>query len=159
MDDDNIISDTKSLNTIKQLKDYINKDFSKLVEKSILDFSNEYANINETPFLINSIYDTKLEEIINTLKLTPEIIKTNDDAKNIAFLKPEELNPEKYEKLLKKKEIEEYKKNDIKSSSAFKCSKCKKSKCSVMQKQTRSGDEPATTFVTCLECGHQFSFN
>lgn len=159
MDDDNLINETKSLNTIKQLKDYINKDFAKLVEKSILDFSNEYANINETPFLINSIYDTKLEEIINTLKLTPELIKTNDDAKNIAFLKPEELNPEKYEKLLKKKEIEEYKKNDIKSSSAFKCSKCKKSKCSVMQKQTRAGDEPATTFVTCLECGHQFSFN
>ena len=41
---------------------------------------------------------------------------------------PEELNPDNYEKLLKKKEMEEYKKNDIKSSSAFKCSKCKKSK-------------------------------
>jgi len=60
---------------------------------------------------------------------------------------------------LKKKEMEEYKKNDVKSSSAFKCSKCKKSKCSVTQKQTRAGDEPATTFVTCLECGYNFSFN
>ena len=89
----------------------------------------------------------------------PELIKTEEHAKKIALLKPEELNPDKYEKLLKKKEIEEYKKNDIKSSSAFKCSKCKKSKCSVTQKQTRAGDEPATTFVTCLECGHQFSFN
>ena len=90
---------------------------------------------------------------------SPDFIKTINDAEKIAFLKPDQLNPDNYEKLLKKKELEEYKKNDVKSSSAFKCSKCKKSKCSVTQKQTRAGDEPATTFVTCLECGHQFSFN
>ena len=34
------------------------------------------------------------------------------------------------------------------------CSKCKKSKCSVTQKQTRAGDEPPTTYITCLECGN-----
>jgi DNA-directed RNA polymerase subunit M/transcription elongation factor TFIIS len=155
----NLINEKKSLETIKILNKYVNKEFIKLVEKSILDFTNEYANINDISFLADGIYDDKLSEIINALSKSPELIKSEDDAKNIAFFKPEELNPDNYEKLLKKKEIEEYKKNDIKSSSAFKCSKCKKSKCSVTQKQTRAGDEPATTFVTCLECGHQFSFN
>lgn len=155
----NLIEEEKSANTIKKLKKYINDKYTKLVEESILKFSNEYATINETPFLAESIYDTKLEEIITALEKSPELIKTLEDAKKIAFLRPEELNPDNYEKLLKKKEMEEYKKNDVKSSSAFKCSKCKKNKCSVTQKQTRAGDEPATTFVTCLECGHQFSFN
>jgi len=155
----NLIDKIKSLETKKKLKDYINAQYIDLVEKSVSDFSNEYATVNDTPFLVDSIYDTKLEEIINALCKLPELIKNNEDALKIAFLKPEELNPDNYEKLLKKKEIEEYKKNDIKSSSAFKCSKCKKSKCSVTQKQTRAGDEPATTFVSCLECGHQFSFN
>jgi DNA-directed RNA polymerase subunit M/transcription elongation factor TFIIS len=155
----NLIDEEKSANTIKKLEKYIDTKFIKSVEKSILNFSNEYATINETPFLADSIYDTKLEEIITALEKSPELIKTLEDAKNIAFLRPEELNPDNYEKLLKKKEMEEYKKNDIKSSSAFTCSKCKKKKCSVTQKQTRAGDEPATTFVTCLECGHQFSFN
>jgi len=155
----NLINEEKSLETIKILNKIVNKEFSKFVEKSILDFTNEYAYINETPFLADDIYDNKLSEITNALSKLPDLIKTEDDAKKIAFLKPEELNPDNYEKLLKKKEIEEYKKNDIKSSSAFKCSKCKKSKCSVTQKQTRAGDEPATTFVTCLECGHQFAFN
>lgn len=155
----NLIDKEKSLETINKLKKYINKEFIEIVEKSILDFSNEYAYANDTPFLADSIYDTKLEEIINSLCKLPELIKNKEDAKNIAFLKPEELNPDNYEKLLKKKEIEEYKKTNIKSSSAFKCSKCKKNKCSVTQKQTRAGDEPATTFVTCLECGYQFSFN
>jgi len=39
------------------------------------------------------------------------------------------------------------------SSSEFKCRKCKSEKTSVSQAQTRSADEPMTTFVTCLECG------
>jgi DNA-directed RNA polymerase subunit M/transcription elongation factor TFIIS len=155
----NLIDKEKSLETIKRLEEYVDKEFIETVEKSISDFSNEYADVNETPFLVDSIYDTKLEEIINALCKLPELIKTQEDAKKIAFLRPEELNPDDYEKLLKKKEIEEYKKNDVKSSTAFKCSKCKKNKCSVTQKQIRAGDEPATTFVTCLECGHNFSFN
>ena len=81
------------------------------------------------------------------------------DSKKLAFLKPEELNPEKYEQLIKKKEFEEYKKNNASSSNAFTCTKCKKSRCQVSQKQVRAGDEPPTTFVDCLECGFRFKFN
>jgi DNA-directed RNA polymerase subunit M/transcription elongation factor TFIIS len=37
------------------------------------------------------------------------------------------------------------------------CSSCKKkSKCDYYQMQTRSADEPMTTFVTCLECDKQW---
>ncbi|ADM11304.1 transcription elongation factor S-II [Encephalitozoon intestinalis ATCC 50506] len=39
----------------------------------------------------------------------------------------------------------------------FKCSKCGERKCSYRQLQTRSGDEPMTTFVTC-ECGNKWRF-
>lgn len=39
------------------------------------------------------------------------------------------------------------------------CSGCKKkSKCDYYQMQTRSADEPMTTFVTCLECDRQWKF-
>lgn len=153
------INQEKINETKISLAKMIDKKYIDLVEKSIRDFSEEYALMNDTTFLIESIYETKLEELINVLNKNCYIIKSEEDAKKIAFLKPEELNPDNYEKLLKKKELEEYKKNDVKSSSAFKCSKCKKNKCSVTQKQIRAGDEPATVFVTCLECGHTFSFN
>lgn len=142
-----------------KLNNLVKKEFIKDVEKSIKDFAEEYTTINEIPFLIDSIIETKLNEIIIALENKSSLIKNKEDALKIAFLRPDELNPDFYEKIIKKKEIEEYKKNDIKSSSAFKCSKCKKNKCSVIQKQTRAGDEPPTTFVTCLECGHKFSFN
>lgn len=39
----------------------------------------------------------------------------------------------------------------------FKCGKCGQRKCSYRQLQTRSADEPMTTFVTC-ECGHKWRF-
>jgi len=39
------------------------------------------------------------------------------------------------------------------------CSNCKKkSKCDYYQLQTRSADEPMTTFVTCLECDRRWKF-
>jgi len=38
----------------------------------------------------------------------------------------------------------------------FKCYKCKKRKCTYYEMQTRSADEPMTTFVTCLSCGNRW---
>ncbi|KAG6887614.1 hypothetical protein C0992_011544, partial [Termitomyces sp. T32_za158] len=37
---------------------------------------------------------------------------------------------------------------------AFQCSRCKQRKCHYRQAQTRSADEPMTTFVTCANCGN-----
>jgi transcription elongation factor S-II len=39
------------------------------------------------------------------------------------------------------------------------CSSCKKkTRCDFYQLQTRSADEPMTTFVTCLECDRKWKF-
>jgi transcription elongation factor S-II len=43
-------------------------------------------------------------------------------------------------------------------SSLLKCSKCQKRNCTYNQLQTRSADEPMTTFVFCNECGHRWKF-
>lgn len=40
----------------------------------------------------------------------------------------------------------------------LKCGKCKKRHCTYNQIQTRSADEPMTTFVLCNECGHRWKF-
>lgn len=40
----------------------------------------------------------------------------------------------------------------------LKCGKCKKRNCTYNQIQTRSADEPMTTFVLCNECGHRWKF-
>ncbi|GAA5996999.1 hypothetical protein JCM5350_001474 [Sporobolomyces pararoseus] len=38
---------------------------------------------------------------------------------------------------------------------AFQCGKCKERRCMYYQMQTRSADEPMTTFVTCLNCNNR----
>ncbi len=41
----------------------------------------------------------------------------------------------------------------------FKCGKCHQRKCKYYQMQTRSADEPITTFVTCMNCNHKWRFS
>jgi len=40
----------------------------------------------------------------------------------------------------------------------FTCGKCKSKKCTYTQLQTRSSDEPMTTFVFCMHCGNRWKF-
>lgn len=40
----------------------------------------------------------------------------------------------------------------------FRCSRCKERKCTYSQLQTRSCDEPMTTFVHCTVCGNRWRF-
>ncbi|KAI0048175.1 transcription elongation factor [Auriscalpium vulgare] len=42
---------------------------------------------------------------------------------------------------------------------AFQCGRCKQRKCRYRQAQTRSADEPMTTFVTCTNCNNRWKFS
>ncbi|TIC20829.1 transcription elongation factor [Wallemia mellicola] len=42
---------------------------------------------------------------------------------------------------------------------SFKCGRCKQRKCTYYQMQTRSADEPMTTFVTCTVCNNRWKFS
>jgi len=42
------------------------------------------------------------------------------------------------------------------STDQFRCGKCKQSKTTYYQLQTRSADEPMTTFITCTNCGNRW---
>lgn len=44
------------------------------------------------------------------------------------------------------------------STNEFRCGRCKKKECTYYQMQTRSADEPMTTFVTCVNCNNHWKF-
>ncbi|KAF2750694.1 transcription elongation factor [Sporormia fimetaria CBS 119925] len=44
-------------------------------------------------------------------------------------------------------------------SKEFQCGKCKQKMVSYSQAQTRSADEPMTTFCECMNCGHRWKFS
>ena len=86
-----------------------------------------------------------------------------DNAKtpeNIAQLTQHEMNPEKWEKILQTIKLINENTYDKQTSlvSEFVCGKCKSSNCTHYQMQTRSADEPMTTFVSCLNCGKRWKF-
>ena len=44
-------------------------------------------------------------------------------------------------------------------STEFQCGKCKQKRVSYSQAQTRSADEPMTTFCECQNCGNRWKFS
>ena len=80
-------------------------------------------------------------------------------AQDLPFMTHQELCPEKWAQLIEEKQIRDKNKYEIKleaSTDNFQCRKCKSRECTYYQLQTRSADEPMTTFVTCITCGSRW---
>jgi len=77
----------------------------------------------------------------------------------IAFMTHQEMSPERWTKLIEakiKRDKNKFETNVEAATDTFTCRKCKSNKCTYYQMQTRSADEPMTTFVTCIECGNRW---
>ena len=102
---------------------------------------------------LNAKSTVKNKELLKRLK------KGEFKAHELAFMTHQELYPEKWKYLIDKKIKRDKSEGVVDLSAAtdeFFCFKCKKRKCSYYQMQTRSADEPMTTFVTCLLCGNNW---
>jgi len=118
---------------------------------------------NNTYFV--QIYIRKLHSLFVNLKKDSYVKNINllSKLKNgelkphmLAFMSYQELFPEKWKEAIDakiKRDRNLCNQNMSAATDEFKCYKCKKRKCTYYQLQTRSADEPMTTFVTCLNCG------
>jgi transcription elongation factor S-II len=100
---------------------------------------------------LRSIYvnlkNMDLVEQVKTGEITPQ---------TLAFMTHQELNPGRWSKLIEqkiKRDASKFTTNVQASTDMFTCKKCRSKKCTYYELQTRSADEPATIFVTCLDCG------
>jgi transcription elongation factor S-II len=137
------------------------------LEKGIFNFCIKYATEKnivkkwENDYFIH-IYVDKLRSIY--LNLPSKIIIDKINSKEIkihelAFMTHQEMHPEKWQQLIDDKLVRDENKYAPKieaSTDNFTCWKCKSKKCTYYQLQTRSADEPMTTFVTCLSCGQRW---
>ena len=77
----------------------------------------------------------------------------------IAYMTHQDMRPIKWQALIELKKTRDDNKYSPKieaSTDNFTCYKCKSKKCTFYQLQTRSADEPMTTFVTCLDCSNRW---
>jgi len=77
---------------------------------------------------------------------------------NIVNMDTKVLHPDLWEDLIlkNKKKMEMLSVKYEQGTSMFKCGKCKEKNCTYFQMQTRSADEPMTTFVTCMTCQNRW---
>jgi transcription elongation factor S-II len=105
------------------------------------------------------IYVDRLRSIYFNLK-NPHLLEAvrsgEIQPQQVAFMTHQEFNPERWKDLIEKKTKRDaslYTDNLQASTDMFTCRKCKSKRCTYYELQTRSADEPATIFVTCLDCG------
>ena len=137
------------------------------IEKGIFNWAIQHASKNNivkkwsNPFFV-TLYIDRLRSVYINLKkpdVSSAVISGNIKSQEVAFMTHQEICPDKWKKLIEDKKVrdkQKYEPNIEASTSNFTCNKCKSKKCTYYQLQTRSADEPMTTFVTCLECGKRW---
>jgi DNA-directed RNA polymerase subunit M/transcription elongation factor TFIIS len=166
------VSDIKRINKILS-PEWTSSEYPEIIEKSIYNFTIKEARDKKIErtwsnklfvYLYKKNYN-KVYSNIHTNKNAQFVINKLKygywEPENIVSMSHEELYPELWEELI----IKNKKKMDLLSldnkqqgGTMFKCGRCKKNNCTYFQLQTRSADEPMTTFVTCLECNNRWKF-
>ncbi|XP_030625199.1 transcription elongation factor A protein 2 [Chanos chanos] len=114
-------------------------------------------------------YKTRLRSRISNLKdqknpdLRRNVLCGNIAPDRIATMTAEEMASaelKEIRKALTKESIREHQLSKVGGTETdmFVCGKCKGKNCTYTQVQTRSADEPMTTFVLCNECGNRWKF-
>lgn len=107
-----------------------------------------------------SIYNNlNKKSLVGNVNLLKRLKSGEFKPHKLAFMKPHQMCPEKWDKLIAAKIERDDNATKVDFSAAtdeFTCWKCKGTKCTYYQLQTRSADEPMTTFVCCLSCANRW---
>ena len=152
-------------NIRKKLKVVLEEDNLAInLEKGIYNYSIKEANSKkivkkwENPHF-SQLYLDRLRSIYNNIKnkdLLEQIKSGEITPQTLAFMTHQEMNPQQWHSLIEKKmkrDASKFNTNIQASTDMFTCKKCRSKRCTYYELQTRSADEPATIFVTCLDCG------
>ena len=105
------------------------------------------------------IYIDRFRSIYMNLKnedLLQQIKSNEITVQSVAFMSHQEFKPAHWSKMIEQKiklDAAKYTVNIEASTDMFTCKKCKSKRCTYYELQMRSADEPATIFITCLDCG------
>uniref|UniRef100_A0A6C0JGS0 TFIIS-type domain-containing protein n=1 Tax=viral metagenome TaxID=1070528 RepID=A0A6C0JGS0_9ZZZZ len=134
------------------------------LEKAIYNYAIKEANNRkiikkwDNPFFAQ-LYLDRLRSIYTNMKnplLLAQLKNGDIKPQTLAFMTHQEMNPEHWRKLIEQKMTRDASKftNNLQATTdMFTCKKCKSKRCNHYELQTRSADEPATIFITCLDCG------
>jgi transcription elongation factor S-II len=114
---------------------------------------------NYMPKAINLCRNLDPEGSLNNDYLQPKVKSGEITPFQLVRLSDQELYPPKWKEISDRhmKDITTLDQNNkVVTQGLYYCGKCKQNKCTYYQLQTRSCDEPTTTFVTCMNCGNRW---
>jgi DNA-directed RNA polymerase subunit M/transcription elongation factor TFIIS len=127
-----------------------------ILERTIKDAKAWFIDIGWENPVFKNLYQTRAVQLFKCRHLLATM--TPDEFANST---PLQQDPDRWAKMIEsasEKEKATYSKRST-ASIFMNCSSCKrKTRCDSYQMQTRSADEPMTTFVTCLECDKRWKF-
>lgn len=137
------------------------------LEKGVYNYSLHSASKKkivkkwENQYFVQIYLDRVKSIFINLTNKTllDKIVEKKIKAHELAFMSHQEMNEERWKALIELQQIKEENKYTPKieaSTDDFTCFKCKSKECTHYQLQTRSADEPMTTFVTCIRCSNRW---
>lgn len=161
-------------NIVTKLNNLIkNKKITQNLEKGIYNYTIQEAKKksiirkwNNPTFVL--IYVDKLKCIMFNLNknsyvgnntLLKRLKKKEFLPHELAFMSHQDMFIELWKPHIDKKNAKDKSEVEVNLSAAtdeFFCGKCKKNICSYYEQQTRSADEPMTTFINCLNCGNRW---
>tara|TARA_B100001123_G_C14862481_1_gene848591 strand:+ start:224 stop:736 length:513 start_codon:yes stop_codon:yes gene_type:complete len=160
--------------SIKKINNIVkDEDLTKLIEKSIhlyclkqatkLGIMKSWSNVHFKKLYLHkvmSIYlNLKPDSYIGNTRLLKRLKEGEFKPEDLALMTPQHMFPEQWKDLIdEKSKIDKmlYETRTETATDIYKCGRCKKRMCTYYQLQTRSADEPMTTFVTCLNCGKRW---
>lgn len=134
-------------------------DIPEVIE-GIYNYSKQYCisnNVEVNSESLRSVCDDVFSNIVYNLSAPSfknKIVTKKVRAYNIAYMSPQQMNEDAWKKEIDKKATDEEnikRKNFVEG---HKCRKCGKQEIYTWQLQTRSGDEPITTFYRCHNCSN-----
>ena len=143
-----------------------NKHFRRTYHQKLVNLLTEFKR-EKSKMVAVSLSTTGDGGVKVKLDVMPQLVcrlqRKELESTKLAWYPPEVLDPDGlYSQAmfkLKKKELEMEAarvKQDEDYAGMFKCGKCKSKKTTYYQMQTRSADEPMTTYVTCLGCNNRW---
>lgn len=107
------------------------------------------------------IYNSRLKSVLTNLtdKWVQSIQSGETHPKQFAFMTHQEYNYDKWKEMIlikSKRDKNKFEVNIAASTDTFTCRKCKKNETTYYLQQTRSSDEPMTTFIQCINCNNRW---
>lgn len=151
------------LQKIVDSKGILNIDCGRLMEEIgvyALKYFEENFSLAAGAYL-QQIVGTKYNNIKRMLEIDNEELfarLANDPTYylRLPYLPAQDLCRKKWRKTVHSVEYKNMKKNTVRTSNAYQCNKCNGRRIYIYEKQTRSADEPMTTFFECQDCPNRW---